>query len=337
MTKAKEMVFSAVHSAVLVDMLAEDGVDRIEILRGTQLASRHLEDAEQLVSFDQFLRIVENGIALTGDPSLGLRLGRRLNISGHGYLGWAALSSTNIYMALQIITRYARILAPFQNFSLEWADEDLLIKMEYTVTISRLRQALTDVAYGTFASAIQALLPAQKLEMCFYCDTSAPADTTPYDRELIGPVVWDAGWNGCKISREVALSPIMTANPLMVRQTEKRLAEFLKRLGSKSESILPAVRRIVRENPGQIPVMEEIADRLHLSPRTLNRRLREIGTTYKDVVAEVRRGMAIDYLRAGHLSVDEISDLLGYRNPSNFGKAFKSWTGYSPTQYKATN
>ncbi len=337
MQKAKDLVLSTVHPASLVDMLFQEGVAREDILRGTHLNSGQLEDIDQFVTFEQYCRIMENGIACTGDPALGLRLGNRLNVTGHRELGLAVVSSSNFYEALQIIIRYVRILAPFGSFTLEWEDDSLALHVEYTVAITNLKQALTDVAYGALGAACRVLIPPHLLEMSFYYDTTKPADTAAYDSQLPGEVVWDAGWRGLKISREAALSPIATANPLTVRQIEKRLSEFMQRLGSKSEALLPSVRKIIKENPGFIPGMDEVADRLHMSPRTLNRRLQEVGTTYKEVVADVRRSLAIDYLRAGTHSVDEISDLLGYSNPSNFGKAFKTWTGYSPTQYRTVH
>jgi len=75
----------------------------------------------------------------------------------------------------------------------------------------------------------------------------------------------------------------------------------------------------------------------HISTRTLNRRLKALGSNFKRVIKEAREELAIEYLATGNIPVEEIAFRLGYSDPSNLSKAFKSWTGYSPRQYVQQN
>jgi AraC-like DNA-binding protein len=79
---------------------------------------------------------------------------------------------------------------------------------------------------------------------------------------------------------------------------------------------------------------ESIADALHLSRRSLQRRLKEEGTSYTQVLDETRRQLAAQYVRHSRLSINEITYLLGFSEPSNFSRAFRRWTGASPTAYR---
>jgi AraC-like DNA-binding protein len=80
---------------------------------------------------------------------------------------------------------------------------------------------------------------------------------------------------------------------------------------------------------------EEIAQGLHLSLRTLQRKLRDEGTSYKELLDETRRELATEYIKNPHVSISEITYLLGFSEPSNFSRAFKRWTGSSPSAFRA--
>jgi AraC-like DNA-binding protein len=86
--------------------------------------------------------------------------------------------------------------------------------------------------------------------------------------------------------------------------------------------------------PGQ-PVLPDVARRLGVSERTLQRRLSERETTFTDVVDDTRRAIAEDHLRRDKLSVGEIAFLLGYSEPSAFSRAFHRWTGAWPADFRA--
>jgi AraC-like DNA-binding protein len=84
------------------------------------------------------------------------------------------------------------------------------------------------------------------------------------------------------------------------------------------------------------PDIERIARRLAMTPRTLQRRLRQEETSFAAVLEELRRDMAPSLLREGRMSVSEVAFLLGYEDPSSFQRAFRRWFGVSPRAFRAT-
>jgi AraC-like DNA-binding protein len=332
-TRSKDLVFNAVHAAIFLDLMEERGVDRSDVLRGAHLNISALQDLDQFITFSQYRTILQNGAHLSEDPLLGLHFGQRLNITGHGELGIAAFSCKNYYELLRLSSRYLRIIAPFTRMELVETEERVELRQEFTVPVGDMGAYLVDIAFGIYSSIVETVFHTPPASLQFYSKYVSPVHADLYASELPYDIVWNHAWNGSSISRKLAFQKLAMANPTTVRHYEERLTDLMNRTHKKSETILPKIRKIIGAEPGVIPALEDMADQMHISPRTLNRRFQDIGTTYKEVVAEVRKDLSLDYLRSGQFSIEEISDLLGYSNPSNFGKAFKAWTGFSPSQY----
>jgi AraC-like DNA-binding protein len=95
-----------------------------------------------------------------------------------------------------------------------------------------------------------------------------------------------------------------------------------------------AVRQALLATPGVVPGLRDIASGLHISPRTLIRRLKKGRTSYQTIREDVRRTLSTNYLLHTNLTIAHISSLLGYQDPSNFGRAFRNWSGTSPGNYR---
>ncbi len=93
------------------------------------------------------------------------------------------------------------------------------------------------------------------------------------------------------------------------------------------------IKEMIKANPGHPPTLQDVSDTFHVSSRTLNRRFKALGSNFKSVVNDVRKELAIEHLTNRQLPIEEISFRLGFKDPSNFSKAFKSWTGLPPSQY----
>ena len=100
------------------------------------------------------------------------------------------------------------------------------------------------------------------------------------------------------------------------------------------EDIISRVNRHLLNTPGEFPKLDAVARRLCVGARTLRRRLQELGTGYQQILDEVRRELAIEYLRTTSLTVQEIAELLGYSEVTNFRRAFLRWVEVSPYQYR---
>ncbi len=94
------------------------------------------------------------------------------------------------------------------------------------------------------------------------------------------------------------------------------------------------VHKILIQIPGYLPSQGDVAAKLNLSRRILVLRLKHLGTTYQEILNHVRQELAVHYFMSTNWTLDEIANMLGYENTSNFGRAFKRWAGKSPVAYR---
>jgi AraC-like DNA-binding protein len=123
------------------------------------------------------------------------------------------------------------------------------------------------------------------------------------------------------------------ADPEAFREAEQICQRELGKLVSKT-SMSARVRRVMLEKQHSFPSLNVAARLFHLTPRTLHRRLLEEGTSYKQILEEVRHTLAVEHLKAGRLTVEEIAYSLGYTDLANFRRAFKRWEGMPPSAFR---
>ena len=119
------------------------------------------------------------------------------------------------------------------------------------------------------------------------------------------------------------------AAQLAVEQCERELALF-----DKHDDLAAQVRAILSQTQGQYLHLEAVAERLFMSSRTLKRRLQQVGLGYQQLLDEARKRDAIKLIQNTHLTIEQIAQHLGYTDAANFTRAFKKWTGDTPSRYR---
>jgi AraC-like DNA-binding protein len=147
------------------------------------------------------------------------------------------------------------------------------------------------------------------------------------------PVYFDCAYNQMRFPVERMQYPLQFADPRLARmaadQCEQEMASI-----KLPPPLLGQVRRIILGGGGRFPGVEEVAGELHMSSRTLKRKLQQLGTSYQEVLDGLRKGLAVEYLTQSEKTVDEIAMTLGYSDASNFARAFRRWTARSPSDYR---
>ena len=127
--------------------------------------------------------------------------------------------------------------------------------------------------------------------------------------------------------------PLPQANPVTARLCEEQCQQLLVQRYRQGGVALQVRRRLLSQ-PGSFPDMEAMASELGVTSRTLRRQLRTEGTGYRELLDEVRRMLAEQWLLLGGLGMEEISDRLGFSELSNFNHAFRRWTGQTPARFR---
>ena len=128
--------------------------------------------------------------------------------------------------------------------------------------------------------------------------------------------------------------PCPNANPITADMCKSFCERMLGAAELEESELVKTIRLILLDGTGLFPSAQEMAERLHISKRTLHRRLAGFGLTYQELLDETRRRLADEYLRETTLTIDEIAERIGFSDTSNFRKAYRHWTGISPNEYR---
>ncbi|MDX5373746.1 MAG: AraC family transcriptional regulator [Pseudomonadaceae bacterium] len=328
---------SALSVQLLIQFGLDLGLDLQACLAGTGLDWDVLADPGAEVEAHQELQLVAN--LLRGHdarPGLGLLAGRRYTLNTYGIWGFALLSSPTLGAAAELGLRYLDLTYAFHRMRLqEHGDEvHLLLDIDPQVP-GELRPFLLERDLAGMFQVLRELhdgvVPALGLELSL----PLPADLQPY-RQAFGLLPSFAQPRSrVRFPRHLLDLPLPRANPQAAQQCEQQCQQLLARR-SQRQGLAGRVRGLLLERPGQLPDMEQVAASLHMSSRTLRRRLESEGSHFRLLLDEVRQTLAEELLATGALSLEETAERLGYGEVSNFIHAFKRWKGVAPRRFQRT-
>lgn len=169
-------------------------------------------------------------------------------------------------------------------------------------------------------------------EVCF--EHPRPSDVSEHERIFRAPVRFDCPRTELVFDRALLARPHPFAEPRLLELLSRLLEADLSKVSEKA-GFLGAVRRqMLDELPNQEPCVATISRRMHMSPRSLQRRLHSEGTSFAAVLSGLRGDLALSYLRDDRLTIGEVAFLLGFLDVTAFHRAFKRWTATTPAEYR---
>ena len=297
------------------------------------LAPLEAMDPDERVPIATVHELLAGGMTLTGDPDLGLRAALAIEEGDYGALEYAARSCPTVGEAVAVIGRHMRLVNDALEFRLELDGERAIVQLDSAVVLPR---AAADFQSAAFQVAQRRYVPIELMPSYDVCFThAAPAQLQTYEQAFSpGRLHFDAPFNGFVFPASFLELPLPTADQklhaLLRKHAELLLAEL-----PKAESLTERVRALIaKELSGGNPTVERVATALHVSTRTLGRKLEHEGTTFKDLLDDLRRRMALRYVGGRDLGLSEIAFLLGFSQTAAFHRAFRRWTGQTPLDYR---
>lgn len=321
------------YAEALLDLVAEYGVSRQALFDAARVRPEVLDSPNGRLSFLDFNQLTYSAQALCGEPALGLVLGQRLNVSAHGILGYAVLSSANLGKAIQFALKYYRVLGLAYELELVLDDGRAELRAVESMPLGAASVFAAEGLMATLYSIACFLVgePLQDVRVGFAYPP--PAHARRYAEVFGVAAEFEQPWHWLSMPSEYLERPMALANPATVQMCEQQCEALLATLDVQ-EGLLTRVRRLLLARPGDFPDLEQAARELHTSGRSLRRHLSSLGTTYQQVLDDVRKRLALQYLTTTQLPLYEIALLLGFNDSSNFRRAFRKWTGKLPSDYR---
>lgn len=285
------------------------------------------------LALEQFCRLVADAVALTGDSAFGLRMGERLRGDSHGALGYAAANSRTLGEALETLARYTLARATLFAPRLQPSGQAVRLVFDEAAALAEVRATVAEAVVLTLKLTLDEAVMGPSAVAGVAFDFPEP-EHAGLARALFGaPVSYGAGWTGLELPAVLLERPLLAANAQLLREAVEGCRRELERR-HRGQSMAARVRQILLEARHGPPGLDAVADALHLTPRTLHRRLIAEGSSFRELVDELRHQLALEHLRAGRLSLQEIAFVLGYTELANFRRAFKRWEGAAPSAFR---
>jgi AraC-like DNA-binding protein len=323
----------ATWSATIVRALDARGLDGNAIAARAGIDAATLADADGRVPRAALTHLWELAVEESGDPAFGLEAARHTLQTTFHALGYAVLASATMREAVERIIRYRRLIG--EIIQLRLVDDGDTSR--FVVDVSAGRGVVPPQAVDAFMAVMvrQARLlqggrdaPPRAVSL----ERKAPDDVAPYARTFRAPVSFGQRENFLEYAREDLDRRLPAANAELARQNDEVVVRYLARL--EETGVLVKTRQALLDSlPSGAPTKKQIAKRLGMSPRSLQRMLAGEGTSFTDVLAEARLTLAKSYLDEGRLPVTEIAFVLGFADTSAFSRAFRRWTGVAPSDY----
>jgi AraC-like DNA-binding protein len=309
------------------------GVDVELWLMRSGLSPGSLDDLAQDLAFETFQRLMLDAMTLANEPALGLLVGQRLQMQMHGSLGYAALSSGSIRQALALFESFTRTRFSLVDLEVQERAGEVRVCLIERRALGLMRRPVLEA----ISMASKNILDAISMGSCAIDQVMFPFAAPSYASfaaELYGcRVRYDASWAGFTLPSRMLDAPLRAADPLALREAVLICERELERI-STLETHAGRVRRLLLSHPNGFPSLEATARMLHMTPRTLHRRLVEEGTSFRELLEAERRQLAREHIKAGRFTLQEIAYRLGYTDFANFRRAFKRWEGSSPAAFR---
>ena len=302
------------------------------LLAGTGVSVEDVEVVES-IPLVQLLRILSNARRLTGSDALGLALGALLHPSTHGSIGWATINSPTLGDAVDVLDRYLTVQIPFYGCSSYVSGNEFVIRVEILSDLGDSHALLVECALLLLQNLAEYIVGQEVTDGRVCVDYPAPAYSGQYLDYLHCPVKFSGECIEYRLPLALRSVANSTANSAMYELAlDQCLAASNKQ--RRTETLEATVHDLLEQHLDQQLTLEQVAHRLNQSPRTVIRKLRQSGTTFQVIKDEIYSSKAALYMRSSDVSVNGVSELLGFSGPANFRRTFKRWFGLTPGEYR---
>lgn len=319
-----------------LDIARERGADPTAILFEADLAEDAFAPPRSDITLLQMKVFLETVLSKVGNDGIGIDMGWRMPPTAFGNFGYALLCSETMGEVIKLCQRFWHLVGRGISLSVQEHGDTCVIDI---ATLAELPLSLRNIMYETtitsFYRGFQLLLATDVHDVEIWFDFPAPAHADKA-RSVLNNVRYDMPAIQFRFPVELLQHRLGMHNPtglqFAIEQCERE--ESLLNIGL-DQLVVKVQHEMVFGLQGY-PSLETLSERLHLTARTLRRKLEQQGTNYKALLEAAKRRDAIRLLDDREMDIQRVAELLGYNDPANFTRAFRQWTGQTPSQYRLT-
>jgi AraC-like DNA-binding protein len=317
---------------VLIETAVLHGAPREALFENTDITPEMLTNPDMRVSFTEYGMLSANALRLTGNPALGIHVGRNTGVAQMGVVGFALMNSPTLGAALELGIRYSGCLLPGWDFGMKVEGDVGTFTITPTIPMGRLTVFAHEFVLAAFDTQGRALsghaLPIHSIHLPY----PEPAHSHEYRERLYDvPFYFDQPVARVDFDARALRETVAFADPAAAKLAEQYCAQAMPATAS-HDGVVEQVRRLLANTPGTPPSLESVARSLQTSTRTLRRELMSMNSSYKELLDESRRARAEQWMKTNSMPLDHLATKLGFSHVRSFRRAFKRWTGHTPSE-----
>ena len=317
-----------------IDMLAAEGLDIAALLAGAGIDAKTLDAPGARVASEQISRLWELAVAQSGNPAIGLAQHEVARPASFDVVGYAMMSCSDLRGAYERLIRYMLILSDAFTMIMTEEQAGYRISFELFGGSRPVPRQRIEFIVATLIGFCRWIAGREIYPRAVALPYPAPADLAPYGAAFRCAVSFDTPVASLLFAASDMTAPLPTFNPRLLELHDRFAGDYLRQFDHGQVSNR-AREAIIRRLPDGEPRRTDVASELHLSERTLQRRLEDEGTSFQKLLDDTRRELAEQYLGRLHLSLGQTAYLLGFADQASFFRACKRWFDQSPGQYRS--
>jgi AraC-like DNA-binding protein len=329
----RERIFHPTYLRLLCLNIRQRGVSLTDALAGSGMTWRQLLHEKRLISFNTARTIILSAKRLTACPALALEFAHSVEMAAHGVAGTAVAASRDVSQAVEAAIRYRSLRGRAAEFESVRGREFLALIMREPFDLGEIRTFMLEAQAGMVDHIIASVAGERLAGIEYRFPYPPPSWAREYTRWLSGEVRFSAEQMEVRVPKKILrLRNVMAderSRAVVALPVERELA--LQRSGS---DFVGQIRRRLSEQQGSYPSLQALADELSMSPRTLLRKLRQEGATYRELLDDARKEVAQWYLIKTRVPIEAIAERLGYVDASGFSRAFRRWFDKPPGKFR---
>ncbi|MGM0563477.1 MAG: AraC family transcriptional regulator [Pseudomonadota bacterium] len=314
------------------------GCDTVDILSRHEIGEELLSDNTQRLPGDVFQAILKVLIRDTADPLFGLKTAQHVQPITYSIYGYMAMNSRNLGEAIEHTPEYEKLVGDMGTTKLIPRDGNSFARWDCNMTDPLVRRHVIEnvlASWTIFARWITGKNEESPLEVRIEHEPPRRRELLPeYDRLFGCPVLFGQEETGVLLSPEAMALPLIQADQTVFSSLQETANQRLAALSGQTPvavQVKSALRALMKDG---IPRKDMVAERIGMTSRTMQRRLKEEDVSYQNILNELRHAMAIDLLENTELTLEDIGHRLGFQEPRSFHRSFKTWTGQTPGHFR---
>lgn len=318
----------------LLHTAAANGADTDLLLARVGLTAAQLRDPDCRIGLTDLMKLGAYAIRETGNAALGLEMGQATRAADMGLPGLLAMTSPTLGDALDMMLRFETLHSRCYRGVSHFDAAEATLHFYSIAPYNEFNCFVVDSILAGWQSFAQWLTGENGLVQEVHIEFPAPSYQKAYEEVFQAPVFFGRPQNALILRGDAAALPVLQAEPLLQQQLLRLAQDRVKKLeiadtfNGRVQAILGPLLH------GSTPTLENTAQLLGMPDWTLRRKLKDEGTTFQALLDDMRKDLALGYMRDTQMSFGEISYVLGFSTPGAFQRAFKRWTGETPGDYR---